>query len=952
MSREKVRQELRDVQSDINTKFLSLVDTIGFGIIHVDVSGRFCDVNHAMCTMLGYSYDELLTKTFQELTYPEDLASDLLIKEALDRGEIEKLSLEKRYLCKDGSPVWVNLTVAVVREDDVVLYYVGIVENIDEKKKLRLELEEQSALLRSVLDESPYPIVLKDYQGKFLLTNQACADLYNTTVDEMLGKDDTDYIPEKNKNQGEFFRHNVRDIMDRGETTIVYEQSTDVKTGDVHHYRSIKKPFVCHNGEKRILVLAYDITDIKKAEEMLQLYQRALESTNEGVVITTSDARQTITYTNPAFERLTGYKREEVLGKNCRFLNAPNRNQPILKEIKEAISNFQPISAELLNYRKDGTPFWNRLHIDPIYDDEGRVTHFIGVQEDISARKLDDLRLKQSSNVFQTTLEGVLITDAYNTIVNVNPAFSKITGYSREEVIGQKPSILKSGRQIRSFYRAMWDKIDATGGWTGEVWNRRKNGEIYAELLTISTVKNENDQIENYIAVFSDITALKQSQDKLDFLAHHDPLTQLPNRLLLKARIEHSINVSQRMGNKVAVCFMDLDNFKNINDSYGHTTGDGIIIEVAERIGKLLRKDDTLARLGGDEFVFVLDNIKDGNDAGMTAGKILASFEEPFRVGKGEFAITASVGIALFPEDGSTTETLIKNADAAMYKAKDEGKNAFKFYNNAMTASSFERLLFETALKTAVKEEEFQVFYQPKISLSSGEVRGVEALVRWRHPSMGIVSPDRFIPLAEETRLIIPIGEQVLLQACRDVVTWYDEGLFDGTVAINVSGVQIEHSDFIATLKHSLETTHAKASMLEIEITESMIMKKQDHWIGLLQEIKDLGIAINMDDFGTGYSSLSHLRKLPIDTLKIDRSFVMDIPKERDACAVATTVIALARAMGMKTVAEGVETQEQETFLKAHGCRHGQGYFYAKPMDAQSFKAWLITYDHHRMADS
>ena len=550
-------------------------------------------------------------------------------------------------------------------------------------------------------------------------------------------------------------------------------------------------------------------------------------------------------------------------------------------------------------------------------------------------------RLRQSTAIFENTNEGVMITDAQGVIIDINRAFETITSYSRSETIGKKSSLLQSGRHDKVFYENMWHSISKNGSWLGEIWNRRKNGEIYPQWLNITRMGSDQDENENYIAIFSDISDLKANEEKVDFLFYHDHLTELPNRVLLKARLEHTLNAGHRYKNMTAVLFIDLDNFKHINEVYGHTMGDQVLVEASKRLSRLLSEDDTLARIGGDEFVIVMSNIINTALITTMAQKIVQSFNVAFMIGHQEFWITSSIGISIAPDDGMSAEILIKNADAAMYDAKNDGKNIFKFYNDKMTANSFERVVFESALKNAVSNGEFELYYQPQQALENDCIIGFEALLRWKHPSFGMVTPDRFIPIAEETKMIVPIGEFVLERACSDIAAWHNHGLFKGRVAINVSGVQLEHSEFADVLKQKMSHHGVDASMLEIEVTESMVMKDPERWIRIIGEIKRIGVTISIDDFGTGYSSLSYLRRLPVDTLKIDRSFVLDLPHEQDACAIADAIISMSKSLGLKVIAEGVETDEQRHYLLKSGCDSMQGFLLARPMNSSDVFTWI-----------
>lgn len=557
-------------------------------------------------------------------------------------------------------------------------------------------------------------------------------------------------------------------------------------------------------------------------------------------------------------------------------------------------------------------------------------------------------KLRQAARVFESTQEALMITDLVGRILSVNPAFTDITGYEPVEVLGNNREMLQSARHEATFFEAQRQQLEHSGRWQGEVWNRRKNGETYPEWQTISTVTDEEGRALNYVTVFSDISLLKVSQERLEYLAHHDVLTGLPNRLLFRDRLEHAIQRADRGGSKLAVLFLDLDRFKHVNDSLGHTVGDALLQEVASRLRTFLRRDDTLARLGGDEFTILMEGLRQGKDASVLAEKLIQALGEPFQLQSYELLVGASIGISIYPQDAQSAESLLRNADAAMYRAKDNGRNTHRFYSKDMTTTALERVVLEAQLRHAIEQEQLQLHYQPEVDLVTGELVGLEALVRWKHPGKGFIEPSRFILLAEETGLIVPLGEWVLRAACTQGKKWLDAGVDFGSLAVNVSASQVLRGTLRQCIERVLRETGFPPERLEIEINESFIMRQPNQSIDHFTAIRELGVQLAIDDFGTGHSSLAYLKQLPIDKLKIDRSFVRDLPEDINDAVIAKAVIALGHSLQFRVIAEGVETLGQRDFLRLQGCDEAQGFLYSQPMDATRAEKLVRTFSQHR----
>ena len=590
--------------------------------------------------------------------------------------------------------------------------------------------------------------------------------------------------------------------------------------------------------------------------------------------------------------------------------------------------------------RRDGSLFWALVSgcaLDPLRPGEGSIW----VYADITARKEAEEKLRLSATVLEHIADAVMVVDVEGVIVAVNPAFTQITGYTEAEAVGKHSSLTRSERHDEAFYQTMWDELIASGFWRGELWRRRKNGEIYLEWLTISAVRDTHALTTHYVGVCSDITQVKQAQEKLDHLAHHDPLTALPNRLLFHDRLQHALPRAARDREQLAILFIDLDRFKNVNDTLGHHIGDELLQQVAAQLAARLREGDTLARLGGDEFIVLLENVDGQYGATQVAEKLVAMFEQPFLVAGHELFVTCSVGVSLFPDDAQDLNMLIRNADVAMYQAKARGRNGYRFYAPSMTGEGIERLRLETYLRRSIEKNEIFLNYQPQVEIDTGRLIGVEALVRWNHPELGLIAPARFIPLAEDSGYINQLGKWVLDEACRQMMRWQAQGLHVPKMAVNLSVKQFERGSMAGVVADILRETGLAPERLQLEVTESVIMNTGDA-LGYINDLHAIGVGLAIDDFGTGYSSLAYLKQLPVQTLKIDRSFIKDISSDANDEAIAIAIIQLGKSMQLSVIAEGVETQEQAAFLLRHGCRLAQGYFYSRPVLAQDIvERWL-----------
>ncbi|MDR1228544.1 MAG: EAL domain-containing protein [Azoarcus sp.] len=584
------------------------------------------------------------------------------------------------------------------------------------------------------------------------------------------------------------------------------------------------------------------------------------------------------------------------------------------------------------------------LYLVLIFVRLGRASQALRNSNRSLEQRIDELHrtqahLKLYATVFTSAAEGMVITDARARILVANPAFTVITGYTLEEIRTQPTSLLSSGQHAPAFYQDMWKSLERRGKWQGEIWNRRRNGEVFPEWLSITSLRDNDNRITNYIGIFSDTSERKRNEAHIQHLSQHDSLTNLPNRLMMQERLNEAITQARRINNHAAVLFLNLDRFRNINDTLGSELGDALLQQVAHRSQILLRDTDTVSRLGGDEFVFILPDVNQPQDAAAIARKLLNSASRPYLLGEHNISITASIGIAIFDTDGATAAELLRNADAAMSRAKEDGRNNFRFYSTDMNTSTLGDLLLENQLRGAVDKNELELFYQPKVDARTGCLQSAEALLRWRHPEQGMIPPDRFIRLAEESGLIVPIGEWVLNTACRQLHDWRKTGLPIVPLAINLSAQQFLQNDLPVLIADSLASARLDPALLELELTESMLIRNVERTVGMLARLREMGVGLSIDDFGTGYSSLAYLKQFDVNVLKIDKSFVSDIHNvDADADGkIAIAIIGLAHALGLKVVAEGVETDEQRLFLLDHGCDTFQGYFFSRPIPAADF---------------
>jgi len=675
-----------------------------------------------------------------------------------------------------------------------------------------------------------------------------------------------------------------------------------------------------------------------KIKNELFAFKYAVEKSDNSVVLT--DANRNILYVNDNFEKKTGFLKSEIEGLNPRVLGSKQTTDETHKELNEKLDAGEKWEGELINKRKDGTLFYEKASILPIIIDN-ELRNYLAIKLDITKYIEQSETIKLSSIAFNNIQEGVLICDVDKTIITVNEAFEVITGYRKEELIGKKPNIFKSNMHDKIYYERMWNELNEKGRWKGKIYNKRKNGEIVPIWLNISVVKDSNNKITKYVAVHTSLKEIIDSQEKANFLAYHDSLTKLPNRVKLEENLEYSISFAARNNSNLFVLFIDLDRFKNINDTLGHGIGDKLLVIVANRIRKVLRETDTLARMGGDEFIVVLDSSVNKKSAGYVCEKILDVIKELITIDNNTLTTSGSIGVAMYPDDGKDITTLIKNADTAMYHAKKLGKDTYQYYDKQLSLDVHEQLNIEQALKDVIEKEELFLNYQAQYELKTKKVIAFEALVRWEHPQLGFISPEKFIAIAELTGDIIEIGKFIFETACRDFTEFKKINKELKYIAINISSIQFRDKNFVNDIFYIISKLGLNPQEIEIEITERHIIEFSENNMETINNLRELGFRFSIDDFGTGYSSLSYLTKLPIDVIKVDKSFIDGTPNDNNNVQISKAIVALSKSLGYKVIAEGIEYIEQEEYLKTLDCELGQGFLFSKPLSFDNAVAFL-----------
>ncbi|MCX6061635.1 MAG: bacteriohemerythrin, partial [Campylobacterales bacterium] len=813
-----------------------------------------------------------------------------------------------------------------------------------EKSELESKFYIREEYQRTILNNFPFIMWLKDVQGRYLVVNEtfvkACG---HSCTDSIIGKNDFDIWP---LDLAQLYRNDDDSVMQSGISKNVEEFiEVDGKKVWVETYKS---PVELNGKILGTVGYAREISERKEMEEALK-YERSFLKTLIHTIpdlIFFKDVNGVYLACNRRFEDFFGASETDIVGKTDYDFVDKELADSFRKNDQIAMKKMSAsINEEWIPFANDGHREFVEVTKTPLLDSEGCVVGILGISHNITERKEAESKIRLAANVFAYSREGILITSDDGTILDVNNAFTRITGYGIDEVIGQKPSLLKSGRQGEDFYRDLWKSLTKKGHWYGEVWNRRKNGEIYAELLTISTIFQEDGNVKNYVALFSDISTIKEHEKHLEHIAHYDALTGLANRVLLSDRLEQAMIQTSRRGGHLAVAYLDLDGFKEINDRYGHEAGDQLLMAIAVNMKLSLREGDTLARLGGDEFVAVLMDLDDFESSVPTLTRLLHAAAQPVIYGDAVIEVSASVGVTFYPQlDEMQADQLLRQADQAMYQAKQAGKNRFHLFDAQQDFSV--RVHHENieGIRHALNEEQFVLYYQPKVNMHTGEIIGVEALIRWQHPTQGILLPIAFLPVIEDHPLAIDVGEWVISTALKQIDTWQSMGL-SIKISVNIGAHQLQESDFLDRLKLILRSyPGVSPSMLELEILETSALEDMSKVSRIISECKKMGINFALDDFGTGYSSLTYLKHLPVSLLKIDQSFIRDMLYDPDDLAILEGILGLGTAFRREVIAEGVETLEHGKMLLQLGCELAQGYAIARPMPGDELPSWALSW--------
>jgi len=964
-------------------RYQKLFDQAGDGVLVLNHQHQFISANLAAVNMLGYQHgallnmrlpDVLVNNVIEHAEFTSNLMSDIATKD------------EWQYRRGDGSQFIAEVSCRKLDKH----YYFAIIRDLTERKLAESRIlhltqlyqalsEVNQAIVRMGDDHELFSVVCRS-SVKFGGMKMAWVGQLNQETQQILPVavhgDGIAYmddlvisananLPEGQGPSGTALRDNrsiiINDFVTDANTTPWHNKAKSFGWGSSACFpiQRDQKPFAVLNvyhestnafdGEAIALLqeMASDISfalDNFDREQKKQKLMAELDYANKHInqivnlspaVIYTlrpnADGVFSVDFISENIALITGYAKEEWFKDHFWINHIHAEDLAMVVESQKVLFETGTLNYQYRFHHASGGYIWFEDQLMLVRDDDGQAIEIVGARLDITERLFAEETLRINAKVFESSRDGIVITDENNKIISINNAFTRITGYEAAEAIGKNPRMLASGNMEEPFYSTMWDSIGTVGYWQGEVINHRKNGEAYTQWLSVSTIKDEDGNVTQHIGIITDISERKMAEERIQFLSNFDPLTNLPNRNLLSDRTKLALAAAKRMRSAATLMFLDLDRFKLINESLGPTIGDRLVKELAERFVAFMRPEDTVCRQGGDEFILLLPNT-DAEGAAHVAKKLLDIVAQPFNFNGQKVILTASIGIAAYPQDGESFEQLAQSADAALYRAKYEGRNNFQFFARQMHEQAHDILLLESELRNAIANQEFLLYYQPQYDSQTAKIVGLEALIRWQRPERGMVSPAVFIPIAEESGLITEIGDWVLRTAVKQLATWQEAGLEAVPVAVNLSVVQFQQDTLYGSVCQILRDTKVDPNMLELELTEGIAMEDSERTLNVLNQLNALGVRLSIDDFGTGYSSLSYLKKFKIDKLKIDQSFVRGLGSHPQDAAIITAIISMAKSLGFKTIAEGVETLEQLNFLIQHGCDEIQGYYFSKPI--------------------
>jgi len=911
----------------------------GEGMALCDLDGNIVTVNRALCAMLGAAEPEMVGLALEDVLDPPSRDAVRARFKLLRAGSLQTFRRDCRFVHRRGDLIWAALTATLIPSASGVAQVLLQTRDISDAKQVERVMLDSNRRFNAIFNALSEGFLETDVSGRVVDVNAPLCNMLGYGREDLIGRTVDHFIDEASRpivaalfrGQGQHMRrtHEMRVIAKDGGRRDVQVFGTTLTSADGKV-----------SGAAAILL---DVTERNVAQAALraseQRYRTLVGSIQDGLVL----GRETrFEYVNVPFARMLSYTPGDLMGLSMRSIVAAHDRVRVLEHYRRLLrGEDQSTEFEATLVAGDGRHVTVHIHAAVSLSDDGEPLT-IATVKDVTERRRIEAELRKLSSAVEHSPTSVFITDAKGVIEYVNPKFCEVTGYAPEELVGNRPSLLQSGETPREVYRDMWRTLAQGRSWRGEFRNKRKDGSVYWDFTSISPIFGENDEVTHYVAVKEDVTSRKENELRNWKQANFDQVTGLPNRILFQDRLTQVLARARRDGRRVAVMFIDLDRFKQVNDTLGHDTGDVVLRMVAERLGSCVRTSDTVARLGGDEFTAILPDPGPEKAITAVARRVLDGLRKPFPLGGGqEVFLGGSIGIAVCPDDGMDASELVRNADQAMYRAKESGRNTYQFFTADMNIAVQTRTRLETELRKALHERQFAVHFQPIVDAATRQIKGAEALVRWAHPARGMLPPSEFVAITEEIGLIGELGALVMRTACTRCMMWRDSGHPDFTVSVNVSGRQLAAPDFLPTLDGVLQDTGLPPEALHLEVVENLLLSDVPLIETTLHEVNARGVKLIIDDFGTGYSSVQHLRRFPFSTLKVDRSFVRDVLDNREDAILVEAVIAMARKMGLSVVAEGVETESQIDYLLKQYCDMFQGFLFGRPRPAEEFEKML-----------